>query len=75
MHYYLIAIIILTANIPNIDMISDITGLAHIPQHEGEPATKEDWLETLALEVCGIALTNDSPAVLINAFGPIHYSK
>ncbi|KZL69439.1 phytanoyl-CoA dioxygenase [Colletotrichum tofieldiae] len=35
--------------------------------------TKQDMLETLALDVCGVAFTADAPAVQVNAFGPIAF--
>lgn len=35
--------------------------------------SREDILETCALEVCGLAFTAKSNPVLVNAFGPISY--
>jgi len=41
----------------------------------GTTITKEDILEHIGLEICGIAFTSNEPAVLVNAFGPISYCK
>ncbi|KAI1173035.1 hypothetical protein F4777DRAFT_590108 [Nemania sp. FL0916] len=35
--------------------------------------TKEDLLEQIGLEICGVAFTSNDPSVLVNAFGPISY--
>ncbi|KAI1428777.1 hypothetical protein F5Y12DRAFT_782368 [Xylaria sp. FL1777] len=35
--------------------------------------TREDLLEQIGLEICGIAFTSNKPSVLVNAFGPISY--
>lgn len=37
--------------------------------------TKENLLEHIGLEICGIAFTSNEPSVLVNAFGPISYCK
>lgn len=36
---------------------------------------REDALEKLALDICGVAFTANAPAVLVNAFGPIAFCK
>lgn len=41
----------------------------------GTIAGKEDLLEQIGLEICGIAFTCNDPSVLVNAFGPIAYCK
>ncbi|KAI0472415.1 hypothetical protein F4859DRAFT_103928 [Xylaria cf. heliscus] len=35
--------------------------------------SREDLLEHIGLEICGIAFTSNEPSVLVNAFGPISY--
>lgn len=32
-------------------------------------------MEHYALQICGIAFTTNIPAVLVNAFGPMHFCK
>ncbi|KAH7161587.1 hypothetical protein EDB81DRAFT_839891 [Dactylonectria macrodidyma] len=34
---------------------------------------KEDLLETMAMEICGITFTKKTPSVIVNAFGPMSY--
>ncbi|KAM0306510.1 hypothetical protein ACHAPM_001081 [Fusarium culmorum] len=38
-----------------------------------EASSKEEMLEKLATEICGIAFTAKVPSVLVNAFGPIAF--
>ncbi|KAI0453147.1 hypothetical protein F5B21DRAFT_304297 [Xylaria acuta] len=39
----------------------------------GTIIAKEDLLEQIGLEICGIAFTSNEPSVLVNAFGPISH--
>ncbi|KAM0343430.1 hypothetical protein ACHAPU_008611 [Fusarium lateritium] len=69
LHYYLVALTILSVHTPP----SSIDGLDSLGIIGLELESKEQVLETLALEICGIAFTAKIPSVLVNAFGPIAY--
>jgi hypothetical protein len=71
LHYYLVAltIVFVHASPSSIDAFTDFDVLGL------EAESKEQLLETFALEICGIAFTVKIPSVLVNAFGPIAYCK
>lgn len=70
-HYYLVAltIIFVHASPSSTDDFTDLDILGL------ESGSREQLLEALALEICGIAFTAKIPSVLVNAFGPIAYCK
>ncbi|KAF5676991.1 hypothetical protein FHETE_1893 [Fusarium heterosporum] len=69
LHYYLVALTIISVHTsPN-----GIDGLDYLDHIEIEGESTKNILETLALEICGIAFTAKIPSVLVNAFGPIAY--
>ncbi|KAJ4243966.1 hypothetical protein NW757_010899 [Fusarium falciforme] len=69
MHYYLVALTILCVYASPQDLEDfeklDLVGI--------EIESKDQILETFAVEICGIAFTTKIPSVLVNAFGPIAY--
>lgn len=73
MLYYLVALTILAHNNPrDLNRLSKLTLFGPVA---GAREVFVDYLEVLALEVCGIAFTSDSPALLANSFGAIYYCE
>lgn len=73
MQYYLVTVLVMVSHIPCFGSIKEFAELPFVPRPKDGLGTIEEWLDVLALEICGIAFTNASPAVLVNAFGPIQY--
>jgi hypothetical protein len=69
MHYYLVALTLLITCTSNTSLLSILDFLGY----EDETLSREDLLDDLALEVCGIAFTAKIPSVIVNTFGPIAY--
>ncbi|KAI1639291.1 hypothetical protein F4809DRAFT_158178 [Biscogniauxia mediterranea] len=60
-----------SSNQSQLEMIKKtVTNIGDMPT---DFVTKDDVLERLALEVCGMAFTSNEPAVLVNAFGPMSF--
>lgn len=57
--------------------VQKLRSLLHVMASEGLDLDTEadDLLEQLALQICGIAFSAGTSAVLVNAFGPISYGK
>jgi len=72
MVFYLVALTILAHMNPGDH--SRLASMRFVPPVAKGPEVL-DFFEVVALEVCGIAFSSDSPAVLVNAFGPIHYCE
>ncbi|KAI1497264.1 hypothetical protein F5X99DRAFT_423679 [Biscogniauxia marginata] len=73
-HYYLVSLTILIMQLPSSSQLEPIKNIVvEIGCGSIDSATKEDLLEHLALEVCGVAFTSNEPAVLVNAFGPMSF--
>ncbi|KXJ94714.1 hypothetical protein Micbo1qcDRAFT_202540 [Microdochium bolleyi] len=54
--------------------LGDLIGLASLYKSGFcESVNREDFLEAAAMEVCGLAFTSNSPAVIVNAFGPMSF--
>jgi hypothetical protein len=69
MHYYLVALFILAHTAPE-DEVHLLAKLDFIGHYR---PSKPDQLSALAAEISGIAFTAKTPAVIVNAFGPISY--
>lgn len=69
MHYYLVALFILVHTAPEDEahLLAKLDFIGHY--HPSKP----DQLTVLAAEISGIAFTAKTPAVIVNAFGPIAY--
>ncbi|KAI1201986.1 hypothetical protein F5X97DRAFT_271785 [Nemania serpens] len=73
-HYILVSFAILAIHAQSILEVNDLISFtSSIGLLVGTAKTKEDLLEHIGLEVCGIAFTSNEPSVLVNAFGPISY--
>ncbi|KAH7038144.1 uncharacterized protein B0I36DRAFT_237958 [Microdochium trichocladiopsis] len=73
-HYFLVALCVLSSRAPAQKRQADIIELASSYQpHFSECKGREEFLEAAAMEICGIAFTSNSPAVIVNAFGPISF--
>ncbi|KAL7921002.1 hypothetical protein ACQKWADRAFT_321710 [Trichoderma austrokoningii] len=70
--YVLVALTILTAFSP-LNQLPLLPGVCDGSDSISGDISKEDVLETYALEICGIAFTTNIPSVLVNSFGPIAY--
>ncbi|WYZ36661.1 hypothetical protein EsH8_II_000167 [Colletotrichum jinshuiense] len=69
-HYQLVSTTILCIHATR-ERVADLHALLRDRGQTGD--TREDALEKLALDVCGVAFTANAPAVLVNAFGPIAF--
>ncbi|KAI0203044.1 hypothetical protein F4808DRAFT_50587 [Astrocystis sublimbata] len=73
-HYCLVSIAILAEHTENTVQLGSLTSIA---LDMGFPTkmvpAREDLLEHIGHEVCGVAFTSNEPSVLVNAFGPISY--
>lgn len=81
-HYCLISLMILLAEegeqSPSSPMkVQKLRSLLRVMASEGLAldAESDDLLEQLALQICGIAFSVGTSAVLVNAFGPISYAS
>lgn len=73
-HYLLVSFAILAIHAHNSLQVNDLMSFASSMGFlVGTVKTKEDLLEHIGLEICGIAFTFNEPSVLVNAFGPISY--
>ncbi|KAI8623265.1 hypothetical protein F5Y19DRAFT_459098 [Xylariaceae sp. FL1651] len=73
-HYLLVSYFLLTKCLPSLDQLNELRILvAKIGIGAVDVADKEDLLEQIALEICGISFASNEPAVLVNAFGPISF--
>ncbi|KAI0407054.1 hypothetical protein F4802DRAFT_612678 [Xylaria palmicola] len=73
-HYCLVSFAILAIYAQTIMEVQSIMSLAsNMGIIEDTITAKEDLLEQIGLEICGIAFTSNEPSVLVNAFGPISY--
>ncbi|KAI0506568.1 hypothetical protein F5B22DRAFT_441090 [Xylaria bambusicola] len=73
-HYCLVSIAVLAIHAQTASRVDDLASLASRTGLITTTVTeKEDLLEQIGLEVCGIAFTSNEPSVLVNAFGPISY--
>ncbi|KAK7453798.1 hypothetical protein Landi51_03738 [Colletotrichum acutatum] len=70
LHYQLVAATILCFH-ANPHQLSSLQSTLH--DRLGPQDTKDDILEYLALDVCGVAFTANTPSVQVNAFGPIAF--
>lgn len=68
--YFLVSIMVLCMIMP-LETLTEILQLVELDLPSSP--SREDILETCALEVCGLAFTAKSNPVLVNAFGPISY--
>ncbi|KAG7114515.1 hypothetical protein HYQ46_011319 [Verticillium longisporum] len=68
--YFLVSIMVLCMIMP-LETLTEILQLVELDLPFSP--SREDILETCALEVCGLAFTAKSQPVLVNAFGPISY--
>nr|XP_036586075.1 phytanoyl- dioxygenase [Colletotrichum truncatum]KAF6796266.1 phytanoyl- dioxygenase [Colletotrichum truncatum] len=70
LHYQLVCVtIICTQATP--EKLLDLKAL--LGDSHGTGNTREDILESVAHDVCGIAFTANTPSVLVNSFGPIAF--
>lgn len=69
MHYYLVALFILVDRAPEDEahLLAELDFMGHYRP------SRPDQLSVLAAEISGIAFTAKTPAVIVNAFGPIAY--
>ncbi|KAJ8126577.1 hypothetical protein O1611_g7062 [Lasiodiplodia mahajangana] len=73
-HYSLVSLAVLTIYAPTTMQVDELALRASSMGFlVGTVTTREDLLEHIGLEICGIAFTSNEPAVLVNAFGPISY--
>ncbi|KAI1132186.1 hypothetical protein F5Y10DRAFT_6878 [Nemania abortiva] len=73
-HYCLVSLAVLAIHTRTAMQVDDLASLAsRMGFLVGTITTREDLLEKIGLEVCGIAFTSNEPSVLVNAFGPISY--
>ncbi|KAI1186737.1 hypothetical protein F5B17DRAFT_440880 [Nemania serpens] len=73
-HYLLVSVAVLAIHAQNILEVNDLmTFASRMGFLLGTFETKENLLEHIGLEICGIAFTSNEPSVLVNAFGPISY--
>ncbi|KAB5583507.1 hypothetical protein GE09DRAFT_303521 [Coniochaeta sp. 2T2.1] len=76
-HYYLVSLMILGdkgALLGQAQNVRSVRLVMGTDASDGE-VEAEDLLEHLALRICGIAFTSNTPTVLVNAFGPISYAS
>ncbi|KAI1077049.1 hypothetical protein F5B20DRAFT_303842 [Whalleya microplaca] len=72
-HYLLVSLFMLAMRAPSSAQLGQLSGLLLSMGIDSVDHTKEDILEQLSLEICGIAFTSNKPAILVNAFGPISF--
>ncbi|KAI0013781.1 hypothetical protein F4779DRAFT_293015 [Xylariaceae sp. FL0662B] len=72
-HYYLVSLCMLTMGASSSGQLDQLRSLPLGIRGNGADQTKEELLNHLALEICGIAFTSNKPAVLVNAFGPMSF--
>ncbi|KAI1346008.1 hypothetical protein F5Y01DRAFT_37756 [Xylaria sp. FL0043] len=73
-HYCLVSVAILATHAQTRVQVDDLSSLAsRTGLIVGTIAGKEDLLEQIGLEICGVAFTSNDAPVLVNAFGPISY--
>ncbi|KAI0542090.1 hypothetical protein GGR58DRAFT_335664 [Xylaria digitata] len=73
-HYCLVSLAVLAIHSQTVIQVDSLLSLASTMDFPIQiTTTKEDLLEHVGLEVCGIAFTSNDPSVLVNAFGPIFY--
>ncbi|KAK0372646.1 hypothetical protein CLIM01_10003 [Colletotrichum limetticola] len=70
LHYQLVATTILCIH-ASPQQLSSLQNT--LDGRDGRQDTKDDILEHLALDVCGVAFTANTPSVQVNAFGPIAF--
>ncbi|KAK1519267.1 hypothetical protein CPAR01_15705 [Colletotrichum paranaense] len=70
LHYQLVATTILCIH-ASPQQLSSLQNT--LDGRNGRQDTKDDILEHLALDVCGVAFTANTPSVQVNAFGPIAF--
>ncbi|KAK1689733.1 hypothetical protein BDP55DRAFT_651409 [Colletotrichum godetiae] len=70
LHYQLVAKIILCIR-ANSQQLSHLQST--LDDRINTQDTRDDTLELLALDVCGVAFTANTPSVQVNAFGPIAF--
>ncbi|KAH7151673.1 hypothetical protein B0J13DRAFT_246189 [Dactylonectria estremocensis] len=69
MHYYFTTLVVLIVH----SSTEGFQDLQSLDLHEYDLKAKEDLLEAMAMEICGIAFTKKTPSVVVNAFGPMSY--
>ncbi|KAI1368919.1 hypothetical protein F5Y08DRAFT_294177 [Xylaria arbuscula] len=73
-HYCLVSLAVLTIHAQTAMRVDELVSLAlDTGLITGMVTGKEDMLEQIGLEICGIAFTSNDPSVLVNAFGPMAY--
>ncbi|KAI0861364.1 hypothetical protein F4860DRAFT_168836 [Xylaria cubensis] len=73
-HYCLVSLAILTIRAKTDMQVERLISLVlNMELSVSTIETKEDLLENIGLEICGIAFTSNEPSVLVNAFGPISH--
>ncbi|VUC37962.1 unnamed protein product [Clonostachys rosea] len=72
MHYYLVTLTILGLHLPHTQRLDRLIALDAFPRENPRP-TKKEFLQNIALDICGIAFSSKIPTVLVNAFGPMAY--
>ncbi|KAI0112016.1 hypothetical protein GGR51DRAFT_53097 [Nemania sp. FL0031] len=73
-HYCLVSIAVLAIYAPSSLQIDELASfVSSLGFLIGTITTREDLLEHIGLEICGIAFTSSEPPVLVNSFGPISY--
>ncbi|KAI0445542.1 hypothetical protein F4803DRAFT_134969 [Xylaria telfairii] len=73
-HYCLVSLALLAINAQTAMEIKRLVSLAlSTGLIVGKIIAKDDLLEHIGLEICGIAFASNEPSVLVNAFGPISY--
>ncbi|KAI8945227.1 hypothetical protein F4801DRAFT_598198 [Xylaria longipes] len=73
-HYCLVSLALLAIHAQTARQVERLVSLAlSLGFLVGTIIAREDLLEQIGLEICGIAFTSNEPSVLVNAFGPISY--
>jgi hypothetical protein len=72
MHYYLVCLTILIVHAPE-EQHAQLQATIEYSGYQELPNTA--LLNSIALDICGIAFTARNPSVVVNAFGPISYCK
>ncbi|KAH8159471.1 hypothetical protein CIB48_g8780 [Xylaria polymorpha] len=73
-HYCLVSLAMLAIHAQTAIQVKRLVSLAlSMSFLAGTIIAKDDLLEHIGLEICGIAFASNEPSVLVNAFGPISY--
>ncbi|KAI0161462.1 hypothetical protein GGR57DRAFT_359111 [Xylariaceae sp. FL1272] len=73
-HYYLVCLTMLAMCAPSPSHFDKLQNVCSVMGMVMDGIVdREDLLENIALEICGVAFTSNEPSVLVNAFGPIAF--